>query len=56
MDIPGAMTDEECCEELELCDVRDKAWHIESSNALSGAGIEHGIEWLCDQVSSRSRK
>jgi hypothetical protein len=28
MDIPGAMTDEECAEELELTDIRDKPWHI----------------------------
>lgn len=28
MDIPGAMTDEECMEELELTDIRDKPWHI----------------------------
>jgi ADP-ribosylation factor-like protein 6 len=56
MDIPGAMTEEECSEELDLCDIRDKPWHIVSSNALSGDGIEHGIEWMCDHVNTRSRK
>lgn len=28
MDIPGAMTPEECMEELELHEIRGKPWHI----------------------------
>ena len=28
MDIPGSMTDEDCAEEMELTDIRDKPWHI----------------------------
>jgi hypothetical protein len=28
MDLPGAMTPDECMEELELDSIRDKAWHI----------------------------
>ena len=28
MDVPGAITPEECMEELELDGIRGKAWHI----------------------------
>jgi len=28
MDIPGSMTAEECMMELQLENIRDKAWHI----------------------------
>lgn len=50
MDIPGAMTPEECMEELELEHIRDKPWHITPSNALNGAGVNEGIEWLCRNI------
>jgi len=53
MDAPGALSLEECMEELELDKLRDKPWHITSSNAKSGAGIAEGIEWLCDSIGER---
>lgn len=56
MDVPGAMTPEIVAEELELDKVRDKPWHIQSSNALSGDGVGEGIEWLCSQLTMLSRK
>lgn len=28
MDIPGALTPEECMDEMDLDTIRDKAWHI----------------------------
>lgn len=28
MDIPGALTPEECMDEMDLDIIRDKAWHI----------------------------
>eukprot|EP01041_Mallomonas_annulata_P009111 gene9111-18878_t len=56
MDISGAMTPEECMEDLQLDRIRDKPWHITSSNALSGDGIPEGIEWLCEKLAGSSRK
>jgi ADP-ribosylation factor-like protein 6 len=50
MDIPGAMTPEECMEEMELERIKDKPWHITPSNALNGAGVNEGIEWLCNNI------
>ena len=56
MDIPGAMTPEMVADELELEKVRDKPWHIQSSNALKGDGVNEGIEWLCTQLTMLARK
>jgi hypothetical protein len=72
MDIPGAMTPEECMEELELHEIRGKPWHItytipslaplpspasdRPSNALSGDGVDTGIEWLCDHFVGNRKK
>jgi ADP-ribosylation factor-like protein 6 len=55
MDIAGASSPEECMEELQLDRIRDKPWHITSSNAVSGAGISEGIEWLCENLGSRHK-
>ena len=56
MDVPGSMSPDVCAEELELFKVRDKPWHIMSSNAVTGQGVNEGIEWLCSQLASGSRK
>mmetsp|Transcript_22913 Transcript_22913/g.23563 ORF Transcript_22913/g.23563 Transcript_22913/m.23563 type:complete len:188 (-) Transcript_22913:32-595(-) len=56
MDIPGAMTPEECMEELELHEIRGKPWHITPSNALNGDGVDTGIEWLCDHFVGNRKK
>lgn len=56
MDIPGAMTADECIEELQLDRIRDKPWHIASSNALTGHGINEGIEWLCEHLENKGSK
>jgi ADP-ribosylation factor-like protein 6 len=52
MDMPGALTPEECMVELELDKIRDKPWHISSSNAVSGLGVPQGIEWLCENIAA----
>lgn len=76
MDIAGAMTAEECMEELGLDRIKDKAWHItlvffaifinsqimflfclinSASNAITGSGVDEGIEWLCTAISGRHK-
>lgn len=54
MDVAGSLTPEECIDEMELHALRDKPWHITSSNAVSGAGVDEGVEWLCNQIGSGS--
>jgi ADP-ribosylation factor-like protein 6 len=53
-DVLGSMSPDMCAEELQLDKVRDKPWHIISSNAVSGAGVNEGIEWLCIRLSTSS--
>lgn len=55
MDIAGSMTPEEVSDELGLDSIRDKAWHITPSNALTGTGVSDGIEWLCDNIGGRHK-
>ena len=50
MDVSGALTPEECMEELGLDKIRDKPWHITPSNAVTGAGVTEGVEWLCENI------
>ena len=40
--------------DLELDKITDKPWHIAQSNALSGEGIEEGINWLGAQMARRN--
>lgn len=35
---------------LGLEKLKDKPWHISSSNALSGEGLQDGIQWLIGQI------
>ena len=56
IDIPGSLTPDQCMDELDLYKIREKPWHIISSNALNGAGIQDGIRWLCEQVGKSGKK
>lgn len=56
MDLAGALTPEECMDELGLDKIGAHPWHIKSSNAITGTGVSEGIEWLCDNISGKSSK
>ncbi|KAG1698614.1 hypothetical protein DVH05_014572 [Phytophthora capsici] len=57
MDLPNALTPVECMQHLELDNLGSKSWHITASNAVTGRGVEEGIEWLADQFAKgKSRK
>ena len=56
MDVSGAVTPEEIMDELELDKIRDKPWHIQQSNAVTGSGVDEGVEWLCTAIGSTSGK
>lgn len=36
---------------LKLEDIKDRPWQIVPSNALTGEGLDKGMEWLVSQVS-----
>lgn len=56
MDTAGALTPLECGQQLELERISDRPWHIASSNALTGTGIDEGLEWLALHVGSCKSK
>ena len=55
MDRPQALSAIECVQNLELDKIADKPWHIAQSNALTGEGLEEGINWLGNQMMRRQR-
>ena len=57
-DVGGAYTNEECMQEMNLFNIRDRPWHMRSSNAISGAGVAEGIAWLAEEIKNgnKSRK
>ncbi|KAK3251159.1 hypothetical protein CYMTET_39490 [Cymbomonas tetramitiformis] len=50
MDIPSALTPVECAQLLKLDDITDKPWQIVPSNALSGEGLQKGVDWLAEFI------
>mmetsp|Transcript_11273 Transcript_11273/g.38788 ORF Transcript_11273/g.38788 Transcript_11273/m.38788 type:complete len:119 (-) Transcript_11273:305-661(-) len=56
MDVSGALTPVECSQQLELERISDRPWHITPSNALTGIGIDEGLEWLATHVSPKHHK
>jgi len=50
MDLPTAKGPVDCVQVLELDKITDKPWHIAATNALSGEGVEGGVQWLADQM------
>ena len=49
-DVRGACSASELKVELELDKIKNKTWHIFSSNALTGEGVQEGFEWLSQQL------
>jgi ADP-ribosylation factor-like protein 6 len=50
MDLEGAMEPVECMAGLGLQGIPDRPWHIQASNARTGAGLDAGIRWLTSHV------
>jgi len=51
MDMPAAMEPADVMAVLGLHVISDKPWHIQASNALTGEGVDAGIDWLAAQLS-----
>jgi ADP-ribosylation factor-like protein 6 len=50
MDSRDALSSVRCSTTLELSHIENKPWHICSSNAVTGEGLDEGITWLTDQI------
>lgn len=56
MDVRNALTPVQISNLLKLDELRDKPWHICASNALTGEGLQEGVEWLTDQMNEIMKK
>uniref|UniRef100_A0AAR5Q6C7 ADP-ribosylation factor-like protein 6 n=1 Tax=Dendroctonus ponderosae TaxID=77166 RepID=A0AAR5Q6C7_DENPD len=50
MDCKEALSSVKIAAALGLDKIMDKPWHISASNALSGEGLQEGVEWLTQQI------
>jgi ADP-ribosylation factor-like protein 6 len=50
IDQHNSLSPVECMQLLGLDEIQSKPWHITGSNAISGEGVEDGIQWLCDAL------
>lgn len=53
-DVPSSLTAVEVARALKLDEIKDKPWQIVPTNALSGQGLDSGLDWLSD-ILSRDR-
>lgn len=50
MDLPDSLTTVKLVAGLGLDRIQNKSWHIRATNAITGEGLQLGIEWLTDQI------
>ena len=50
MDARDSVSSVKCSHLMGLETLRDKPWHICASNALTGDGLQGGVDWLTDQL------
>ena len=53
MDLRDSLTPVQVSNAFKLEKLKGKPWHICASNALTGAGLHEGLEWLTEQVGSK---
>lgn len=49
-DVKGAMTVAEISDALALHSIKDHGWHIQESCALTGFGLEAGMDWIANNI------
>ncbi len=52
-DLKGAMTAAELTEALNLHSIKDHEWHIQSCCALTGEGLNDGLEWVTQRIQGK---
>lgn len=45
----------EIAEGLKLHTIRDRVWQIQSCSALTGEGVQEGINWVCKWVNTKKK-
>ncbi|CAN8018522.1 hypothetical protein HPB47_021269 [Ixodes persulcatus] len=56
MDLREAMSSVKVSQSLGLDVLKTKPWHICASNAVTGEGLQEGLEWLSDQIQAMMQK
>ncbi|XP_034105807.1 ADP-ribosylation factor-like protein 6 isoform X2 [Drosophila nasuta] len=49
-DLEDSLSNVKIAAALGLDNIKDKPWHICSSNAISGEGLDEGVQWLVQQI------
>lgn len=52
-DLPGAYTEKQVEEALQLGDMKGRAWRVQACSAVDGSGLADGVGWMVDEVASR---
>ncbi|KAI6659937.1 ADP-ribosylation factor-like protein 3 isoform X1 [Oopsacas minuta] len=55
-DLVAATNVGDIAERLKLCNIRERQWQIQPCSALTGAGIQEGMEWLCKNMAIKKKK
>jgi len=52
-DLAGALSPDEIAQTLQLQDVAQRHWNIQACSAVSGEGLEAGVDWIVSDIASR---
>ena len=51
-DVKGALTSAEISDALGLSQIQTHQWHIQSCCALTGEGLDTGMDWIAQRIES----
>lgn len=54
-DLPGALDDDQCVNELGLHDIRRRSWKVQKTCATNGDGLYESIEWMFNEIKKFAR-
>lgn len=55
-DMPEAMTEDEIIAKLNLGELKNHTWHIQKCSALTGMGVDEGLDWLHEKLVEKHGK
>ncbi len=56
MDLPSARKEADIIEQFNLQDIKNHEWHIQSCCAITGEGLDEGLDWLTTKLSQKNRQ
>jgi len=52
-DLPNAQSADEVANALDLSKIKSHPWHVQSTCATTGEGLEEGFDWLADRIKEK---